>query len=153
MVAAYDKLPAMSQAVARMLLSKHSFTHDDVDDPAMENGFLGSLRPYKGKLNHSAFHEVVACLKALGPSMSNDSTVDRQVVSNLWGICKLSQDWAVDPDGMLRRNNLISTPDIETMKKWIDCISYATMMLLEDPDPSVAFVMYEDYMDGSQNAG
>ena len=54
---------------------------------------------------------------------------------------------------MLRRNNLISTPDIETMKKWIDCISYATMMLLEDPDPSEAFVMYEDYMDGSQNAG
>ncbi len=153
MGAAYDKLQPLSPDDAKLLLSIHSFTHDDIKDPRMDNGFLGSLRPYRGTLNHEAFHEVLACLKALGPSFSGNDLVDRRTISNLWGICHLARDWAMHPDGMLRRNNLISDSDIDTIETWIDCISYAVMMLIEDPDPNEAFVLYEDYMDDAENVG
>ena len=144
---AYDNLPTLSADEARELLSKHSFTHGDLKDPRMENGFLGSLRPYRGTLNHDAFHEVVACLKSLAPSLSGSNAVDRNTVSNIWGICHLARNWGTHPDGMLRGNNLITDRDVQTLEKWVDCLSYATMILLEDPDPNEAFVLYEDLFD------
>ena len=147
---AYDNLPTLDVDEARELLAKHSFTHDDLKDPKMENGFLGSLRPYRGTLNHDAFHEVVACLKAIAPTFSGDDHVDRKTVSNFWGICHLARDWGTHPDGMLRRNNLITETDVQTLVKWVDCLSYAVMMLLENPDPNEAFVLYEDLFDESQ---
>ena len=149
---AYDNLPTLSIDEARELLSKHSFTHDDLNDPRMENGFIGSLRPYRGTLNHEAFREVVACLKSLAPTLSGSNDVDRRTVSNIWGICYLARDWGTHPDGMLRRNNLITSADSQTLEKWVDCLSYAVMMLLEDPDPNEAFVLYEDLV-GEPDAG
>lgn len=141
---AYDDLPLLTIDEARELLSKHSFTHTDLADPRMKNGFLGSLRPFRGKLNHGAFHEVVACLKALAPTLSGNEIIDRRTVSNIWGICHLARAWGTHPDGMLRRNKLISGGDVLVLEKWVDCLSYAVMMLLEDSDPSEAFVLYEN---------
>ncbi len=143
---AYDNLLTITPDEARELLSKHSFTHPNINDPKMENGFLGSLRPYRGSLNHMAFHEVVACIKSLGPTLSVSDSVDRATLSNLWGICHFAREWGTQPDGMLRRNGLITDCDVRTLEKWVDCISYAVMMLLEDPDPTEAFVLYEDLL-------
>lgn len=148
MISAYDKLPQISLEDARTLLAAHSFAHDDINHPTMETGFLGSLRPYRGRPNHEAFHEVMACLKAIGPSLSSADLVDRRVVSNVWGICHFARDWAIHPDGMLRRNGLISEADVETVECWINCISYATVILLESPDPAEAFAPYEEHMAG-----
>lgn len=143
---AYDTLPALKVEEARALLAKHSSSSCDVDDSAQENGFLGSLRPYRGTLNHAAFHNVMACLKALGPTLASGDKVDRCLVSDLWGICYLARYWATDPNGMLRRNHLITEGDIMVMTQWIDCISWATMMFLEGQEAEVAFEFYEDYV-------
>ena len=150
---AFESLPTLSVDDARTLLAKHSFTHDDLDSPEMASGFLGSLRPYRGSLNRNAFIEVMACLKSIGPELSTETLVHRKTISNLWGICHLSRDWATHPNGMLRRNNLISDADIKTIEHWIDCISYATMMFLDCQDPTAAFAQYEDYVADQKDAG
>jgi len=41
----------------------------------------------------------------------------------------------------------------ETMEYWLDCISYATMILLENPDPAEAFCPYESYMEDAAGSG
>ncbi|MCA9206052.1 MAG: hypothetical protein KDA59_23530, partial [Planctomycetales bacterium] len=91
---AYDLLPLLEIDEAKVLLAIHSFTHDDLNDSRMDGGFMGSLRPYRGKLNHEAFHEVFACLKSLGPTLSEANTVDRRVIRDLWGICHWAREWA-----------------------------------------------------------
>jgi len=42
--------------------------------PDLKTGFLGMLRPYGG-LQEERFHEVMAALAALGPSLGSGSTV------------------------------------------------------------------------------
>ena len=147
MMSPHESLPALSPKEAIELLQIHSFTYHDVDDPRMGNGFLGSLRPYKGKLNHDAFHELMACIKALGPNLSHGDWVDRRIISDLWGICQLARAWAIYPNGMLRSNKLIADADVKTMDDWLDCISYAVMMFLETLDETEAFIPYNQYVE------
>ncbi len=144
---AHNELPQLTTEAAIDLLRVHSYTCDDYKDPRMEIGFLGSLRPFRGSLNSDAFHEVMACVKTLGPSFSSAPTVLRQPISNLWGICFYARDWAVDPNGMLRRNNLINDEDVCTIEQWLDCIAYAVMVFLEADDAREAFAQYNQYMD------
>ena len=151
MKSAIESLPVYSIEEAQIKLSIHGFTYEDVDSEEMSKGFLGSLRPYRGKLNHDSFMEVMACIKALGPQISLETHVRRSIISNLWGICHLARDWATHPDGMLRRNNLISEADIEIMTQWINCISYATMMFLDAQEPATAFTKFEDYVEKNGN--
>ena len=152
MKSALESLPEYSKEEAHFKLSVHGFTCKDVDSEEMRKGFLGSLRPYRGKLNHDAFIEVMACLKVLGPLISSETHVKRSTLSNLWGICYLARDWATHPDGMLRRNKLILEADVEIITQWINCISYATMMFLDGQEPAAAFTKFEDYVEKNRNA-
>ena len=147
MTSPHESLPNLSPGDASELLKIHSFTFHDVHDQRMVNGFLGSLRPYRGTLNHNAFHELMACIKTLGPDLTCGESVDRQIISNLWGICHLARAWAIYPDGMLQRNKLINDADVKTMYEWLDCISYAVMMFLETPDATEAFAPYNQYVE------
>lgn len=153
MIRAFDSLPILSVEDAYAQIEKHSFTHDDLDDKKMLNGFLGSLRPYRGVLNQGAFLDLMACLKAIGPTLSTKEDVSRKTISNLWSICHLSRDWATHPDGLLRRNDLISNTDIATITQWINCISYATMMFLESQEPVEAFAEYESFITTAAGEG
>ena len=121
---------------AKQLLLSHA-------GPDLEPGFLGMLRPYRG-LQEESFHEVMTALAALGPSLGRGSTVDRQVMEALWGICVLGQCWGVEPDGMLRRNKLISGDDVERLAQWIKMISWAVFFLIEG-SPEAAFEEYKRY--------
>jgi hypothetical protein len=98
------------------------------------------LRPYKG-LREASFHEVMACVIALAPELSAD-TVDRSTISELWAICHLARAWGVEEEGMLRRNGLISADDVERLARWIECISYATMLMLDGSDVDSALEPY-----------
>ena len=119
----------MTTEEAKEVLMMHSFTYPEIHHPKMKHGFLGSLRPYQGKLVPENFHEVMEALKVLAPSLQQPQ-VDAKVVHALWGICHLAHSWGVHPNGMLRRNGLIRTEDVETLERWIQCISYATLILL-----------------------
>ena len=119
----------MNPAEAKEVLLFHSFAHEDIDHPKMGGGFLGSLRPFDGRLKEENFHEVMEALRILAPALEQPS-VDREIVSSIWHICHLGRMWGVHPGGMLRRNGLISAEESARLERWIDCISYATMMLL-----------------------
>jgi hypothetical protein len=99
---------------------------------------LGSLRPYRGHLIEENYHEVMAALRVLAPSL-RQPTVDREVISALWSICLLAHGWGVHPKGMLRRNGLIQPPDIERLERWISRISFVTMILLHGGGIDTAF--------------
>ncbi|EEF60634.1 hypothetical protein [Pedosphaera parvula] len=133
----------MTIAEAKELLLMHSFAYSDVDHPKMKSGFLGSLRPFSGHLNEQNYHEVMAALLVLAPSLEQP-VVDREVVRSLWGICHLARAWGVYPDGMLRSNGLIQPADVERLDGWIEHISYATMVLLDGGGIDVAFEFYDN---------
>jgi hypothetical protein len=134
----------MTEDDARKAVFLHSFRHDLAGSPPMENGFLGMLRPYGG-LREESFHEVMAALEALAPSLASGTTIDRQVMGSLWAICLFARAWGVEPEGMLRRNGLISTEDIQRLEEWIEIISWAVFLLLDGGGKEGAFEPYERY--------
>jgi len=129
----------MTPTEAKELLLLHGFSHpDSATDPRAAAGFLGSLRPYRGRLEPRNFHEVLAALRVLSPTLE-EPLLDREVVSALWGIVHLARAWGVHEDGMLRRNRLISDADVATLTEWIETISYATCCLLDGTGVNEAF--------------
>lgn len=118
---------------AKRLLQLHAFaSQESISDPAvdqaMERGFLGSLRPYIG-LNPRNFDEVMGALKVLAPEFAKDN-LDREIVQSVWSICNIARAWGLEEDGMLRRNNLITEPEMELLAGWIRQISWTVEFLL-----------------------
>lgn len=109
----------------------------------MQSGFLGSLRPFQGHLIEQNYHEVMAALRVVAPSLEQPD-VDREVVRSLWGICHLARAWGVYPDGMLRSNGLIQPADVERLDDWVERISYATFVLLDGGGIDRAFELYDN---------
>ena len=122
----------------------HAFTHpSSVEDARAATGFVGSLRPYTGKLYPENFHEVMAALATLALELEQP-TVDREIIGALWGITHFARAWGLEPDGMLRRNDLISDEDVDTLSSWVDAISYATVTLLDGGGLDEAFSSYRE---------
>ncbi|MEL7123049.1 MAG: hypothetical protein AAFO07_26605 [Bacteroidota bacterium] len=134
----------MTHEEAKRILKYHSFTDEDINHPKMENRFLGMLRPFSGKLNEESYHEVIKAIRTLADELRNKEKIDREVISAIWGICHLTRSWAIEKEGMLRRNNLINDEQIKKLEKWVESISYATMMILDGNDNSTAFELYEN---------
>jgi hypothetical protein len=139
----------VTKGEAKELLLYHSFIHENINHPKVENGFLGMLRPFKGKLIEANFHEVIEAIKTLADELETENKVDKEIISALWGICHLGRAWAIHPDGMLRRNNLIKEAQIQKLEGWIEDISYATMMLLNGSGKEVAFEPYNERNKGN----
>lgn len=135
----------MTEEEAIELLRHHSFTHKNYSHPKSENGFLGMLRPFKGELIESNFHELMSILKVLKDNFYKEN-IKRELVSSFWGICHLSKSWGIEKNGMLRRNNLITEKQVELLADWIDCLSYAIMNLLEGAGEE-AFEPYKQYLE------
>ena len=55
----------MNIELAKERLSFHSCRNDDINNPKWKNGFLGSLRPFQGKIYEKNFKEIIECLKTL----------------------------------------------------------------------------------------
>jgi hypothetical protein len=139
----------MTPKEALDLLKHHSFAHDITNDPKIDEGFLGMLRPFRGDLYETNFHELMLILRVLQNNF-RDETIDRQLISEFWGICHLSRSWGIEEDGMLRRNNLISEPQIKLLSTWIECISTTIFNLFEGLPEDDAFESYTIYL-GSKN--
>jgi hypothetical protein len=102
------------------------------------------LRPFKGELIEQNYHELMEIIKVFSDDFESERLIDKEVISALWGICHLARSWAVHPDGMLRRNNLVSKDQIETIDAWIEDISYAVMMLMDGAGEDEAFNPYNE---------
>jgi hypothetical protein len=141
----------MTELEAIELLKLHSFS-DEIENEAAEAGFLGMLRPFKGELVEKNFHEVMFILKVLRNKFSA-TLVEHEILSSFWAICYLPKLWVLNSDGMLRRNNLISEDQIMLLEKWVDCISYSVLMLLDGvTTESIAFETYNDYLKNNPKA-
>ncbi|NGZ74260.1 hypothetical protein [Saccharibacillus alkalitolerans] len=131
------------QAVER--LNMHAFVHEDLEHEKVRDGFLGMLRPYQGRLIDENFHELMEILDVLAEELEKDP-LDREIVSRLWSICQYARAWAIEPNGMLRRNELISDEELGKMAEWIDMLSYAVATLLEGGGREEAFWGYKEYL-------
>ncbi|MEI7026194.1 hypothetical protein [Paenibacillus sp. y28] len=61
-------------------------------------------------------------------------------------VCQLGRAWAINPDGMLQRNGLLSKAQTDELETWLDMISYAVMVLLEgDGQLEEALWGYREY--------
>lgn len=130
---------------AKELLSFHSTRHNDIDNKKWENGFLGILRPFQGKLREENFLEIIECLRTLKEEFVAP-TIDRGLVSDLVSIIHSTRVWA-SPSGMLGRNHILTEEQTEHLLAWVDIIESCFKFLLED-SPKEAFTDYEEYLKG-----
>ena len=72
----------MSIDEAKELLSYYSGRNGNIHDPKWINGFLGSLRPFRGELLESNFIEVMECMKVLQDEFKQDK-VDKNILSDI----------------------------------------------------------------------
>ncbi|PYE51228.1 hypothetical protein HUB98_04430 [Paenibacillus barcinonensis] len=135
----------MEREEAVFLLKCHAFACDDVTHPKVEQGFLGSLRPFRGHLIEENFHELMSILRVLARELARPM-LDREVMACLWSIPHLARAWAIEPAGMLRSNHLISDEQVVVMEQWLSMFSYAVMILVEDGGEQEAFWEYEQYV-------
>jgi hypothetical protein len=82
-------------------------------------------------LNLHAWNSVLECVDAVSTHLKTASAIDRSVVNSLWGILHYSRSWALHPDGMLPRNNLITKEDQETLSEWLDELAERIAFMLD----------------------
>lgn len=123
----------MTEDEAIEALRFHCGADERIDDPRWSNGFLGMLRPYQGLIERN-FHEVMAAIVVLQRPLQRQD-VPRVVISALWGICHYARSWGLDDGGMLRRNNLITPEEIQTLDVWVNMIEDVLTTLLDSEEP------------------
>ena len=104
--------------------------------------FLDMLRPYRG-LRDDVLEDVMDALRACAPTLSGEQ-VPQRLVTALWAISHLGRSWALEPDGMLRSNQLISDDDQAKLAAFLQRFEYAVMMLLEGVIEEEAFAVDGD---------
>jgi hypothetical protein len=90
--------------------------------------FLDMLRPYRG-VRVEVLDDVMAALRASASKVSVE-ILSRDLVSTLWAISHLGRSWALEPGGMLRRNQLISEADQDTLSAFLERFDDTVMLLL-----------------------
>ena len=110
----------------------------------MENGFLGSLRPFQGKIYEENFKEIIECLKTLKIEIKKEN-IDKNIVSDIISIIHLTRIW-VSEKGILGENNLLTNEQTKYLLTWVDIIESCFMYLLEGASEE-AFLDYNDYCD------
>lgn len=137
----------MNASEARCLLLANGLgTNDDEDSPGFrEEGFLGRLRPYRG-LDENLFHEIMEALFVVGDDLRAGAHVDRRLVGSVWSMCSYARRWGVNPQGMLRRNRLISEVDVSRLEQWIDLIESTTLSFLSGNEMRDVIAGYAQYL-------
>ena len=126
---------------ARERILIHGGCHPDGNP---DDGFLGSFRPYRGRLDAQSYHDLMACLRSVAPTLRESESVDRELANALFGITHFVRAWALRSDGMVRRNNLISERDRATLDSWLDAYTHAVACLLDSQELALAFEPYDE---------
>ena len=102
-----------------------------------EESFLGMLRPYGG-LKQEVLADVSDALRAGAPMFTGEH-VPRVLASAVWSISYYGRTWALDPNGMLRANKLITDADLKRLRDFLDWFDYAVATLLDGGSSQAAF--------------
>jgi hypothetical protein len=147
MYRSHDDLPELSIAEACDLLKVHSMTLEDANDRRLETSLLLSFRGWYGQPRWESFHEVMACIKAIGPAWSSKDMIQRGPLSDLWGILSLGYGYVRDPNKEKHQmENPSLQPDMSVEEWWLECIGYAVGIYLQFDDAAEAFTIYNDLM-------
>jgi hypothetical protein len=111
----------------------------------LEDGFVGSLRPYTG-LHEKNFHVVMEALLTDGERVHEGPQLDRDLAHAMWSMCWTARTWGLHPDGMLRRNRLITAADIARLELWVDTLEATALCLLSGRRPHHAVYYYAEYI-------
>lgn len=147
MVRSHVDLPELSIVQACDLLRVHSLSLEDPVDTRLEASLLLSFRGWYGAPRWESFHEVMACIKAIGPSWSSSDMVHRESLSDLWGILSFGYSYVRDPNKQQHRlEDPPLEPDMSIEEWWLECIGYAVGIYLQFDDAVEAFTPYNDLM-------
>lgn len=113
-----------SEAKQQLLLHGSGTTDADGRPQILEDGFLGSLRPYRG-LQEKNFHRVMEALLTVGERVYQAQQVDREIAHTVWSTCRYARVWGLHPNGMLQRNRLITADDTTRLELWTDTVDRA----------------------------
>ncbi len=91
--------------------------------------FASMLRPYRG-LREEVLQDLWGALRVCAPRIASES-VERELLAALWAIGHVGRTWALDPDGMIRRNNLIADDELTKLSEFLYRFDYCVLMLLE----------------------
>jgi hypothetical protein len=111
----------------------------------LEDGFLGSLRPYRG-LDEKNFHVVMEALLSVGEDLYQTPQLDRELVCAVWSICHTTRLWGLHPGGMLQRNRLITAADTARLERWVDTLEVVALRLLRGWSPHHLAYQYAEYV-------
>ena len=143
----HDDLPELSIEEACDLLKVHSMTLEDANDPRLDTSLLLSFRGWSSQPRWESFHEVMACIKALGPVWSSNDRVQRGPIGDLWGILSSGYGYVRDANKEKHRLQKPSLqPDMSVEEWWLECIGYAVGIYLQFDDAEEAFTPYNDLM-------
>ncbi|MBX3469618.1 MAG: hypothetical protein KF878_22330 [Planctomycetes bacterium] len=106
-------------------------------DPRGEEGFLGSLRPYRG-IREENFVEVMTALHGLRNVLRGD-LVPRVYVGALWTLCDTARVEGLSSRSALQRDKLMSPADTERLSRWLRTIEVTVRFLLGGKPDGVAF--------------
>ena len=126
----------MTKEEAYTLLSFHSCRNNDIENEKWENGFLGSLRPFQGKLYECNFIEIMECLKVLADDFMKP-TIKQTLLSDVYSIIHLGKRWIDGAD-------FVTQEQQKQIIKWVDMIQDCFYYLLERVVETVFFV-YEGF--------
>ena len=149
----HKELPTLTLDEATELLRIHGGSCEDPYDERMETGLIYSFRAWNGKPNSENFRQVMACIKALGPTWSAES-IPRRPLSDLVAILHLGLSYVSDPRRKQHRKEYVLEPsELELEDRWLDCIGYAVMAFLQCDDEEEAFSHFNAFLDEQDRAG
>ena len=147
MYRSHDDLPSLSTADAMELLRVHSMTLENHADERLDSSLLLSFRSWQSQPPWQSFHEVMACIKALGPAWSSEEMIHRGPMRDLWGILSAGNMYVGDPGKTKHRPEHANLqPDMSVEEWWLACIGYAVEIYLQFDDTAEAFTLYDDLM-------
>jgi len=124
----------------QMLLDHAGIT----EGPRMEDGILGTLRPYNGLIERN-FHEVVNSIYYLQGDLGS-TTVQNDVIRSIMVILTTMREWGMSPTSMLRRNRLIDEESLLRLGNWYSVIEDATLRYLSRSGHGRALYRYLEYL-------
>jgi hypothetical protein len=124
--------------------SFHSQANEDCDDCRWDDYFLGSIRPYKSYTSViNNLQKIVSDLRFVSDWIRSSESLPKSFVNDVSGIIYFGKEWAVEDESMLKRNNLITTEELMDLRKWLSCLEYIWVMLLDGQNDDIAFEVYE----------
>jgi hypothetical protein len=88
------------------------------------NRFIAELRRNPQRLDEHSFRGLVDAIRATAAANAEQSTLAGHSARTLWAVCSMARQWAIHPDGVLRRTGMVRPRELMRLAGWIDMLEY-----------------------------